>query len=136
MSPAFATGYDDMPVVKWENNLDQAEAALAAGKSLVAVGVGPREDDTRQTYSLASYLLITNGDQAFFRYMSNETGESFNSLWIYPNYEIKLGQPIGPRVKTGTTWRRDFQCGYVEVVPKDRTGTIVQAGCGSASCGE
>jgi hypothetical protein len=129
MSPAFATGYDGLTVAEWENNVGQAEAALANGKSVVAVGVGQQDDEALQTFALASYLLISDGESAYFRYMSNETNEGYTALWSYPNYEVRLGQPLGPRVEFGSTWRREFQCGYVEVIPANRTGSVVQTDC-------
>ena len=129
MSPAFATGYEPLTVSEWQNNLSQAESAVSAGKGLVAVGNGRRDDEALQQFALASYLLVSDGSDAYFRYMSNESIESVVSLWLYPNYEIKLGAALGPRAKSGTSWRRDFQCGYVEVNPTERTGAIVQTAC-------
>lgn len=129
MSPAFATGYDPLTVTKWENNLNEAAAALEGGDGLIAVGLGMKDDEQLQSFALASYLLITDGDDAYFRFMFDESPEALVSLWDYPNYDLKLGQALGQRTKSGEVWRREFQCGYVEVNPKNRTGSIVQTAC-------
>lgn len=129
MFPAFATGYDGLSVPKWTNNLVQAEAVLAAGKGVVAVGVGSRDDFDKQMFALASYLLVSDLRQTFFRYVSNENPIDFSSFWLYPNYDVTLGDPLGPRHKDGTTWRRDFECGFVTVTPLTRSSEIVQTEC-------
>lgn len=129
LSPAFATGYDPLTVAEWQNNLSQAETALAAGKGLAAVGIGAQGDESLQQFALASYLLVTDGADAYFRYMSNASDEAVVSLWLYPNYAITLGAALGPRATSGMGWRREFQCGYVEVDPVNRRGTIVQTAC-------
>lgn len=133
MSPAFATGYDGLTVGKWLNNLRQAEAAIEGGTALVLVGVGTREDDALQSFALASALLVTNGDDVYFRYVSNESSADFNSFWLYPNYDLKLGQALGPRYSDGLNWRRDFQCGSVFVQPAQRLATIEQTACVTTS---
>ena len=133
MSPAFATGYDPLSENAWENNLSQAEAAIGNGKDVVAVSLGTQDDAAWQQFALASYLLISDGEHAFFRYMSDESKQALVTLWTYPNYEIRLGAALGPRTKSGATWRREFQCGYVEVNPTSRLGTIVQTACESGT---
>jgi hypothetical protein len=133
MFPAFATGYDALSVPKWTNNLVQAESVLAAGKGVIAVGIGSRDDLDRQQFALASYLLITNDTSAYFRYVSNASGADFNSFWLYPNYDVTLGEPLAPRYRVGQTWRRDFACGYVVVSASQRSGEIVQTECAPAS---
>lgn len=129
MSPAFATGYDPLPAEKWENNLDQAAAAIENGKGIIAVSLGERDDAEWQQFALASYLLIADSERTYFRYMSDESSEALLTLWIYPNYDITLGAALGPRTKTGAIWRREFQCGYIEVNPTSRQGAIVQTAC-------
>jgi hypothetical protein len=129
MSPAFATGYEPLTASEWQDNVNQAERAIADGKGFVGVGIGTQQDEELQRFALASYLLVTDGTDTYFRYMSNETAESVVSLWLYPNYEFKLGAALGPRTKVGTRWRREFQCGYVEVDPAAREGMIVQSAC-------
>lgn len=124
MSPAFATGYDGLSVGKWMNGIQQVEAALASGKGVVTVGIGARDDDVAQQFAFGSYLLVTNGDHLFFRYVSDENSEDISSFWLYPNYDLALGQPLGDRYRVGLNWRRDFQCGYVIVQPAQQTAEI------------
>jgi hypothetical protein len=131
MSPAFATGYDPLSVADWENNIEQAEAAIRDGKYVVAVGQGAQDDEDWQQFALASFLLISDGENGYFRYMSGDSRQALLTLWTYPNYEIALGAALGSREQVGATWRRDFQCGYVEVDPAARRGAIVQTACTS-----
>lgn len=133
MSPAFATGYDPLSVEKWNVNVSQAAEVVASGKGLIAVGRGPQADLDLQAFSLASYLLVADGEQAFFRYLSEDLKDLMNTIWVYPNYEIKLGAPLGARERVNGVWRREFQCGYVEANPAERTGEIVETACSTES---
>jgi hypothetical protein len=126
MSPAFATGYDGLSVGKWMNGIQQVESALKSGKGVVAVGLGLQEDTQSQEFAYGSYLLVTNLERSFFRYVSNENSVDFSSFWLFPNYEFNLGQPLGDRYRVGLDWRRDFQCGYVIVQPAQQTAEISQ----------
>jgi len=101
--------------------LEQAEVALAQGKTLILVGQGTHEDKQLQTFAFASYLLIADGN-AYFRYTNSD---SYRDLWMYDNYNIDLGRPLGNRVKNENEWRRDFENGYVIVNPKDHKAQIV-----------
>jgi hypothetical protein len=132
MMASFATGYRGLTAARWNNNLTQVEAAIAAGKGVVAVGLGERDDHDLQAFAFASYLLIAQGTQAYFRYVSGEDPLQLGEFWLYDNYEVTLGAPFGPRFRAGSVWRRDFECGYVEVDPSSRTAEIVQTQCGSA----
>jgi hypothetical protein len=128
MSPAFATGYNGLSVGKWMNGVEQVESALASGKGVVAVGIGPRDDEQLQQFAFASYLLATDAQHSFFRYVSNDSNADFSSFWLFPNYDLVLGQPLGERYRIGLNWRRDFQCGHVIVEPAQQTAEIVQTG--------
>jgi hypothetical protein len=128
MFEAFATGYNGLTPAKWENNIRQVESALRAGKGVLTVGRGTKGDTTKQTLALASYLLVSDGGNAFFRYGNSS---SYGQWWQYPNYDVALGAPLGGRYESGSTWRRDFECGYVTVDPAARTGSITQTTCGS-----
>jgi len=133
LSPAFATGYRPLTVAGWENNLAQAEKALRGGVDLIAVSRGEQDDLEWQQFALATYLLIVEPDKSWFRYVHPESNDALLTLWQYPNYEIALGAPLGPRTESGATWRREFACGYVEVNPALQTGTIVQTECTSGT---
>jgi hypothetical protein len=129
MLPAFATGYHGLDAAAWESMMSTADEIVQSGKSLVAVSRGTQDDITTEEFSLASYLAVSAGGQTFFRYVSNQSGAEYTEFWTYPNYDVRLGAPLGPRYRTGVTWQRDFQCGYVTVNPSQQTGQIFQTGC-------
>jgi hypothetical protein len=129
MFESFAVGYHGLSPQKWDNNLRQAEAALNAGKGVLAVSAGPKTDAAKQTFALSSYLLITDGADAYFRYVSDTNAHEYTSFWLYPNYNVELGNPVGPRYLSGSVWRRDFDCGYVTVDPAAKTGKITTTTC-------
>jgi hypothetical protein len=104
----------------WSREMDQAERSQAAGKHVWLVDYGRKDDLDRQQFSYASYLLVNNG-RATYRYTD---ATRYNEVWTYPNYTLKLGTPLGPRYKTGTTWKRDFTAGTVTVDPTTGTSTI------------
>jgi hypothetical protein len=105
----------------WQVQMQQAEKALAQGKTLILVGQGKQENLKLETFTLASYLLITNGN-AFFRYTNSN---SYRDLWLYENYDLDIGQPAGDRYKYQGGWRRDFTKGYVVVKPQNKASEIV-----------
>ena len=112
-----------LTVDDWANHLAIAEATLAQGKAVLTNAQGSRYDYNRQQFALASHLLITNNSKAYFRYSE---ASKYGEWWQYDNYNITLGAPKGRRYLSGTTWRRDFDCGYVTVDPAAHTGKIVQ----------
>jgi hypothetical protein len=120
---AWGTGYQPLTPTQWDANMRQTEKVLAQGKGVMMGAHGEKSNTTLQQFSTASYLLVTNGQQAYFRF-----GRSayYRQWWWFSNYGVKLGAPKGPRYQTGTQWRRDFACGYVTVDPAARTGKIVQ----------
>jgi hypothetical protein len=97
-----------------------AEKTQNQGKHIILVAPGTEADTNRQNFAFASYLLISNG-KAAFRY-SNET--SYRQVWLYNNYRVDLGTPLGARYQSGSSWRRDFTQGYVIVDPVNHTATI------------
>lgn len=105
----------------WEQQMKEADEALALGKVLILVAQGDETDSQRQTFAFASYLLIANGN-AFFRYTNYD---SYRDLWLYENYDLNLGMPLGERYKSQGGWRRDFQKGYVFVKPQNHEARIV-----------
>jgi hypothetical protein len=105
---------------KWKSDLALAEKTQSQGKHIVLVSQGGQADTNRQNFAYASYLLISNG-KAAFRYGS---AANYRQVWLYNNYQVNLGTPLGPRYQTGTSWRRDFTGGYVIVDPVNHTATI------------
>ena len=126
LQEAWGNGYQPMTPTQWDANMRQTEKVLAQGKGVMMGGHGEKSNTQMQQFTTASYLLVTNGQQAYFRYSRSAY---YRQWWYFSNYDVKLGAPKGPRYQTGTQWRRDFACGYVTVDPAARTGKIVQQSC-------
>ncbi|HEY0069019.1 MAG TPA: putative glycoside hydrolase [Chloroflexia bacterium] len=112
---------------QWREQLERASRWLASGKGLVMVGQGAQEDGQRLRFTLASYLLVAEGEQAFYRYTRFDS--YYNSLWLYPEYDTarQLGTPTAPREEVAPgIWRRDFTNGTVEVDLNTHEGEILK----------
>ena len=96
-----------------------AEKTQSQGKYIILVARGNETDINRQNFAFASYLLISNG-KAAFRYSSG----IYREVWLYTNYQVDLGTPLGPRYQSGSLWRRDFTKGSVVVDPVNHIATI------------
>lgn len=105
---------------KWKSDMALAENTQSQGKFIVLIAQGDKADSNRQNFAFASYLLISNG-KAAFRYGDEDI---YGEVWLYSNYNVDLGSPLGARYQTGTSWRRDFTNGYVVVDPVNHTATI------------
>ncbi|MGZ9165724.1 MAG: putative glycoside hydrolase [Anaerolineales bacterium] len=105
---------------KWEADLARAEKFQSQGKYLILVAPGNQADANRQNFAFASYLLISNG-KAAFRYSNSDV---YHEVWMYSNYQVDLGTPLGPRYKSGNRWKREFTHGVVTVDPVNHTATI------------
>ena len=105
---------------KWEADLARAEKLQGQGKYLILVAPGNQSDANRQNFAFASYLLISNG-RAAFRYSNSDV---YREVWMYNNYQIDLGTPLGPRSKSGNVWKREFTKGVVTVDPVNHTAMI------------
>jgi len=118
----FAVGWNDeyRDPQEWQMQLDLAEKTQAMGKTIILVSQGEQSDTARQVFSLASYLLVNNGN-AYFRYIN---GSSYNHNWYYDNYSYNLGVPLGPYQSDGQTWSRDFTNGQVWVNPYSHAAEI------------
>jgi hypothetical protein len=123
MIESFATDWSDgyRSRDEWEQQMNQAEHALELGKTLILVAQGDQDDSELQNFAFASYLLIANGN-AVFRYTHSE---NYRDVWLYDNYDVDLGMPLGDRYKDKGGWRRDFANGYVTVNPKSHKAEIV-----------
>lgn len=97
----------------WESQMEIAEEIQQAGRSVILVSQGDREDLQKEKFTFASYLLINQG-RAIFRYANSDY---YNEIWWYENYAIDLGQPLGMRYKIDDRWYRDFTNGRVMVDP-------------------
>jgi hypothetical protein len=97
-----------------------AEQTQSQGKCIILVASGNKTDTNRQNFAFTSYLLISNG-MAAFRYADEDY---YGEVWLYNNYSVDLGMPLGARYQIGTSWRRDFTRAFVIVDPVNRTATI------------
>jgi hypothetical protein len=123
MQERFAVDWDEtdyLSVSRWESDMTFMERTQSNGKYVILVAPGNRSDTNRQSFAFASYLLINQG-KAAFRY---STDDSYREVWLYDNYRVDLGSPLGPRYRVGTSWRRDFSRGYVVVDPATHTARI------------
>jgi hypothetical protein len=112
------TGYRS--VSEWNAELTVAEQTQNNGKYAVLISQGDQSNTNRQNFAFASYLLISNG-RAAFRYTNYD---NYGKIWLYPDYDIDLGSPLGPRYPQGNLWRRDFTKGSVIVDPVNHTAQI------------
>lgn len=126
----FATNWLGRPPLspeEWEAMIVRAERTLDDGRSVVLYGQGKKDDLARMRFSLASYLLVATADnRATFRYA--HAGD-YDKLWWYPEYDLQLGEPSGPRYKDGDLWVRYFACARVTVDPAKQIGTIELLNC-------
>lgn len=122
MLEAFAADWDNgyLEIQEWIDQMDLAEKTQALGKRIILVTQGDINDQERMQFGLASFLLVNDGN-AYFRYSNDE---AYRELWWYPQYELDLGQPLGPRYQQGEQWQRNFEHGYVMVNPKKHTAEI------------
>jgi hypothetical protein len=105
---------------KWQDDLARAEKFQSQGKYMILVAPGNKADANRQNFAFASYLLISNG-KAAFRYSNSDV---YREVWMYNNYQVDLGAPLGPRFRSGNLWKREFTKGFVTVDPVNHTATI------------
>jgi putative glycosyl hydrolase-like family 15 (GHL15) protein len=127
MQERFAVDWDEttyLSVSRWQSDMAFMERTQANGKYVILVAPGNQNDSNRQNFAFASYLLISNG-KAAFRY---STDDEYRNVWLYDNYKLNLGSPIGPRYLSGTVWRRDFTRGNVVVDPARHTAVITASG--------
>lgn len=104
----------------WEADLQRAEQTQGLGKRVILVAQGSRSDTQRELFAFASYLLVASGG-ASFRYSNDE---SYLQGWVYSNYRLDLGEPLGQRYYGGGLWRRDFAKGSVSVDPSSHAASI------------
>lgn len=123
MQERFAVDWNETSYIsanQWTKDMSMMEQTQANGKYVILVAPGYQADLNRENFAFASYLLISNG-KAAFRY---STDDEYRNVWLYDNYKVNLGLPIGPRYPSGNVWRRDFTLGYVVVDPVNHTATI------------
>lgn len=104
----------------WNRDLNRIERTMQMGKNVILVAQGDRDDLERQSFAFASYLLIADS-LASFRYANYD---AYDEIWLYDNYSIELGAPLGPRYYDNGEWQRDFEHGHVSVDPFFHVGSI------------
>ncbi|MHC1784243.1 MAG: putative glycoside hydrolase [Anaerolineaceae bacterium] len=97
----------------WEFQLNNLESLQNNGKEILYISQGASDDQARQEFAFATYMLVANGVSSF-RY--TQAG-SYIQPWIYDNYALVLGSPLGTRYQDGDNWVRDFANGKVIVNP-------------------
>lgn len=122
MLEAFAADWNNgyLETQVWLDQMSLAEETQSLGKSIILVTQGNINDQQRIQFGLASYLLVNNG-KAYYRYSNHE---AYRELWWYPQFDLELGQPLGPRYTEDNQWRRDFEHGYVVVDPENHSAII------------
>jgi hypothetical protein len=118
----FAVGWNNTysSASRWEQDMKLAEQTQALGKQAILVSQGTQADTSRQRFAYASYLLVANG-LANFRYASYDY---YDQAWLYDNYTLNLGAPLGKRYQSGAVWKRDFSNGSVSVDPASHAASI------------
>ena len=127
MQERFAVDWNEtsyLSASQWEKDMNFFEYTQAQGKNVILVAPGTQWDYNRQNFAFASYLLISNG-RAAFRY---STDDAYRDAWLYENYKVNLGTPLGPRFKSGAGWQRNFTRGSVTVDPASHTASIIVSG--------
>jgi len=127
MQERFAVGWNETSYLsanQWNNDMSMMEQTQANGRYVILIAPGNQGDLNRQKFAFASYLLISNG-KAAFRY---STDDAYREVWLYDNYKVDLGSPVGPRYLAGSVWKRDFTKGYVTVDPVNHTAVIAPSG--------
>lgn len=105
---------------EWEQDLHRLEMAEQLGKRIVLVAPGSEGDLTREQFAFGSFLLIAD-TRATFRYTSPE---AYEQAWVYDDWNLDLGAPLGPRYRVNAVWKRDFAHGSVIVDPAAHTAQI------------
>jgi len=124
MVEAFAVDWHTSykKVEDWNQQLNLAEQAQDRGKMLILVAQGDENDQERQQFAFASYLLVTRGRSAF-RYADSA---HYAQPWMYQNYDLEIGNALGPRFKKADgTWERDFEKAIVRVNPVTHQSQII-----------
>jgi hypothetical protein len=100
-----------------ENQLKQAQKWLENGNDYIAGAPGNSTNrDEQARFALATYLLIANGNKAYFSY--SDRSNLYDYFWEYPEYYFNFGNPIEPYQQVSENpkvLRRAFECGSVEV---------------------
>jgi hypothetical protein len=119
----FAVDWLDshLSVREYESQINKLVKSQQMGKTIILVAQGEKTDLARQEFAYATYLLVNEG-RAYFRYTNSKT---YNEVWQYANYDIALGNPIGPAYQQGDEWIRLFEHGQVIANPGEKNAEII-----------
>jgi len=122
MAECWATGWGTgwRTTSDWLENLSRVEQTQSSGKRALIIGQGDKGNTSRQQFAYASFLLVDN-TRAIFRYA---LANYYTEAWLYSNYNLDLGIPLGARYQSGTQWCRDYSKGKVCVDPAAHTSSI------------
>jgi hypothetical protein len=116
-------------VANWKQDVDMLVDAGTNGKSVITMtkiwGVNATQDqlDAVHRFSLASFLLGTNGNQ-YFDFDANQTDGAV--VPDHPYDHVNVGQPSGPYAVKSNVYVRYFSSG-VAVVNPSKTNTYTFA---------
>jgi hypothetical protein len=117
----------------WPQTLPTVDSSLVAylefcnngaKPPVVIVASGGTQHDVRAMRFGLGFTLLGNG---YYAYDVGPTWHACN--WWYPEYDIKLGQPLGPAQKVPQTvlWLREFEKGLVLWNPGFQAQTVTLA---------
>lgn len=123
----FATGWKDYPLPSGElgQQLQNIQQALAAGKDVIAVAQGLRDDQQRLEMALACYWLLDNG-HLYFRY-ADAFDWAYRKVWWYRQYQFDPGIPLTPLRASATQWSRRYPSGVILVDFSTRRANLPRA---------
>ncbi len=96
---------------EWVSEMNMLIKSQNMNKKLILVAQGDQDDLARQRFAYASYLLVNDG-LAYFRYSHHS---AYREIWLYDNYDLDLGVPLGDMYYQNGSWLRNFEFGTVSV---------------------
>jgi hypothetical protein len=119
--------YTTKPGGAWNWQQRMGQRNMDAGKYLNVISglqlQGAPADQVKrwQTFTLASYLLVADGQRAYYTWGPYGTDEQSP---IFPEMNVPLGTPRGAAYQRDGVWQRDFAKGKVVVNPSDNSQSV------------
>jgi len=108
------TGYHSADI--WERQVSGLEEIGRAARISVVYPKFRYDDYQARIYGLASYLMGKEGLHDFFYYQIEGRWAWWPPLW-FPEWETRIGHPIGARYKAQGVWQRSYSKGKVLANP-------------------